>query len=300
MRFIIDADPGHDDLLAIATAHHVADIVAITTVSGNAPLSEVTANALVAADLVGFDGPVVQGAARPLRREPSYPTTVHGPTGLAGADRPRCTRTVDGTDAAGTILELSDPETWILAIGPLTNVAAAIERDPGLAGRIAGITLMGGAVDTGNVTPVAEFNIWTDPEAADIVFRSGARLVMCGLDVTTQVRYDGAWAASLDHPYLRALVEHYLRHHRYGRVGAPLHDPCAVLAVTHPQWFSFASRSVQIETRGELTRGMTVVDRRPWAGEPNVAVAGSVQADAVLEAVRRAVAEIPSRRLAEP
>jgi len=290
VRFVVDTDPGHDDLIAIALADHVAEVVAITTVSGNAPLADTTINALVAADLIGFDGPVVSGADRPRSREPAYPVAVHGRTGLDGAPRPEPRRPPSGTDAAATIIDRADGDTWIAAVGPLTNVAAAIERDPGLARRVAGITIMGGAVAMGNVTPVAEFNVWTDPEAADIVFRSGARLVMCGLDLTTQVRYDEAWLDGIRHPYVAALLRHYLAGHRYREAsGAPLHDPCAVLAVTHPELFRFADHPAAVECAGELTRGMTVVDRRPWAGGDTVSVATSVDAPAVLDLAAAAV-----------
>ena len=256
MRFIVDADPGHDDLVAIAVARRSGHLSLITTVAGNAPLAETTANALVAADLVGFDGPVVSGAARPRARDAAFQPEVHGETGMAGAPRPPSTRGVAGTDAAAAIVEHADPETWIVATGPLTNVADALERDPGLAVRIAGITIMGGGVEAGGDPPVAEFNVRTDPEAAEVVLGSGARLVVCGLDLTTQVRYDDAWVGSIGHPYVRALLGHYLRHHRHvGVAGAPLHDPCAVLAVTHPHWFSFETPSATLSVARTVDAG---------------------------------------------
>ena len=247
MRFIVDTDPGQDDLVAIAVAQALGHISLITTVAGNAPLAETTANALVAADLVGFDGPVVSGAAGP-RRMASFQAGVHGETGLAGAPRPPSARRVAGTDAAGAIVEHAEEDTWILGLGPLTNVAAALEQEPALGRRVAGISVMGGGVTSPDrATPVAEFNVATDPEAAGVVLRSGARIVMCGLDVTTQVRYDEAWVASIEPPYVRALLDHYRRHHRYvDAPGAPLHDPCAVLAVTHPEWFSFEAHSTTV------------------------------------------------------
>ena len=246
MRFIVDTDPGQDDLVAIAVAQALGDIALITTVAGNAPLAETTTNALVAADLVGFDGPVVSGAAGPRGRDASFPTGVHGETGLAGAPRPPPARRVAGTDAAGAIVEHAEEGTWILGLGPLTNVAVALERDPSLARRVAGISVIGGGATTGDAT-VAELNLGTDPEAADVVLTSGARIVRCGLDVTTQVRYDDTWVASIEDPYVRALLGHYRRHHRYTDApGAPLHDPCAVLAVTHPEWFSFEAQSATV------------------------------------------------------
>lgn len=293
MKVIIDTDPGHDDLVAIVMASELAEVVAITTVSGNAPLAETTANALVAVDLIGAEVPVFSGADRPRARAPHYPVAVHGASGLDGAPRPMTSRTLAGSDAAAAIVELADADTWLVPIGPLTNVAAALELDPGLAQRIAGISLMGGAIAMGNVTAVAEFNIWTDPEAADIVFRSGARLVMCGLDLTTQVRYDETWVDGLGHEFVAALLRRYLSGHRYGRgLGAPLHDPCAVVAVTHPELFEFADHPVVVECAGEHTRGMTVVDRRPGVAGATVSVARTVDAGEVLRLAADAIGRV--------
>lgn len=291
MRLLIDADPGHDDLIAIAVAQQLAEIALVTTVWGNAPLSETTTNALVAVDLVGFGGPVVSGADRPREREPIAATSVHGDDGLPGAERPAPRRGVSGTDAARAIVDHAAAGTWLVAIGPLTNVAAALDHDPSLAGRLAGISIMGGAIGVpGTPAPVSEFNICADPEAADIVLRSGARLVLCPLDLTTQVRYDAAWVDSITQPYVRDLLRHYLHNHHYTDApGAPLHDPCALLAVARPELFGFEEVTVAVERAGVLTRGMTVVDRRPSAGDPNVSLARTVDAPAVLAIVRDVV-----------
>ena len=293
MKFIIDTDPGHDDLIAIALAQRLGEITLVTSVSGNAPLDQTTTNALVSADLVGYSGPVIAGADRPRSRKPYYPTVVHGETGLDGAVRPQPSRAATPGDAVDALLRAADGETWLVAIGPLTNVAAALDRDPSFAKRLAGITIMGGAIAMGNASAVAEFNVWTDPEAADVVFQSGAPIVMCGLDLTTQLRYDEQWVASLQNRYVAALLGHYLANHRYlERAGAPLHDPCAVLAVTHPHLFEFGDYPVAVECDSKLTRGMTVVDRRPWAEGPTVSVALTIDAAGALSLIADAINDL--------
>lgn len=217
---------------------------------------------------------------------------MHGANGLGGAPRPLPTREPTPGNAATAIVEHAADDTFLVVLGPMTNVAAALDLDPSMPDRLAGIAFMGGAIATGNATPVAEFNVATDPEAAAFVLASGARLLMCGLDLTTQVRYDDGWADALARPYVAALLRHYLGRHRYGPPGAPLHDPCAVLAVTHPHLFSSTPRPVAVELDGTLTRGQTVVDRRPWSGEPNVEVVETVDADAVRALVTGAVAAL--------
>src|SRR6478736_2602047 len=190
-KVLLDCDPGHDDVMAVLTAARYADLVAITTVAGNAALEYTTRNALVTCDLAGIEGPVHSGAAGPRSGPTQNAVHVHGNEGLDGVEIPRPARPVAGTDAAGFIVETvaETPGLWIVAVGPLTNVALALRADPELANRVAGISIMGGGT-FGNATAAAEFNIWADPEAADVVFRSGARIRMCGLDLTHQVCAD--------------------------------------------------------------------------------------------------------------
>jgi inosine-uridine nucleoside N-ribohydrolase len=177
-----------------------------------------------------------------------------------------------------------------VAIGPLTNVARAIERDPGFVQRLAGISIMGGSTAGGNATAAAEFNVWADPEAADVVFRSGARMRLCGLNLTHQLKTSAALLArieALDTPRARcaAQVVRYL-HGRMlelrGEATAALHDPCAVLAVTHPELFEFRRRPVAVELAGTLTRGMTVIDERFSAREVALQVEVAYRIDAVI------------------
>jgi inosine-uridine nucleoside N-ribohydrolase len=277
---ILDCDPGHDDFVAILLAYRHADLLGITTVAGNSPLSNTTRNALIAREMFGVDVPIHSGAARPLLAPQHAAEHIHGASGLGGPVLPTITGTADSTDAVAFIRDatLRTPGVWITAVGPLTNVALALRADPTLAERIAGISVMGGG-SFGNRTAVAEFNIWADPEAAAIVFESGVRLIMSGLDATHQFLFDtddeakvrglgttrSTFMAEILHHFATAYSEVYTGWTK----GGPLHDPCAVLAVTHPELLRFSDHHVTIETAGKHTRGMTVIDQREIStGEP--------------------------------
>ena len=294
-RLIVDCDPGHDDAIALILAHRYAEVLGITTVTGNAPLSATTANALLVTALLDVDTPVHVGAAKPLVGEPLHAAVVHGATGLGEVDRLAHSRVPASDDAVGYLLDAAAPDVTVVAIGPLTNLALAIERDAEWANRIAGISIMGGSTRVGNATRVAEFNILADPEAADVVFRSGARLTMCGLNLTHQLQTDDGVTGRLrraDTPtaYFAAQIFDDL-HGRMealaGRRSAALHDPCAVLAVTHPHLLTIEPRAVDVELAGTLTRGMTVVDERASRrrDDPNADVAYRIDATAAMEVV---------------
>jgi inosine-uridine nucleoside N-ribohydrolase len=306
-RIVLDCDPGHDDVVAITVAALHTHLLAITTVAGNAPLDRTTYNACVMRDLLGLDAPVHSGAARPLVAEQHSATFVHGESGLDGADLPEPSRGADGVDAVEVIVETcrANEGTWIVATGPLTNVALALRAAPDLAERIAGISLMGGGT-FGNRSAAAEFNIWADPEAAAIVFGCGAPLVMAGLDVTHQLlvtptriadvdALDGRLAAVLADLF-RFFSSTYMRRHD-DIAGAALHDPLAVLALTHAELFDATERHVVVETRGEHTRGMTVIDRRTLIERqpPNCTVLDMVDADAAWKVIVTAIAGASSR-----
>jgi inosine-uridine nucleoside N-ribohydrolase len=298
---LLDCDPGHDDAVAIVVAARHADLVGITTVAGNAPLERTTHNALVVRELLGSTVPVHAGADRPLLEEPRPAPHVHGASGLDGADLPAPTRPLDGTDAVGFIVDTCRRQegVWLVGVGPLTNLALALRAAPDLAGRIAGISVMGGG-PFGNRTAVAEFNIWADPEAAAVVFGFGGPLVMAGLDLTHQllatpdriaaVRAEPGRAAALFADLFAFFSETYIGRHD-GLPGAAVHDPCAVLALTHPGLFERERRHVAIETAGRLTRGMTVIDRRTLKDRPapNCDVLTRVQADAAWEVIVAAI-----------
>lgn len=285
MRYILDCDPGHDDMLAIYLAARHLDLAAITTVSGNQSLAKVTRNARAVVELGGLSGiPIAAGMPRPLVNDPVYAPEIHGETGLDGADLPEPRVALAGQSAVDLISDLSrsSSDMCLIATGPLTNVAAALIADPGLAGRLRCISLMGGSLTFGNATPAAEFNIWEDPEAADVVFRSKVPLKMFGLNVTRQA---AATRAEIDRitaigtPFARtvaSLLEYYRSNLNrvFGQEGASLHDPLAVAIFIRPELFDLQPMHVAIELHGRLTRGMTVCDYRHAAGP----AAGSGQA----------------------
>lgn len=303
-RIILDCDPGHDDVVAIIVAHRHTSLAGITTVHGNAPLDRTTYNACVMRDLLDVGCGVHSGAERPLVAAPKFGAFVHGESGLDGADLPEPQAGADSTDAVGFIIETCRFEEglWLVPTGPLTNIALALRAAPDLADRIAGISLMGGGT-FGNRTPMAEFNIWADPEAAEIVFGCGAPITMAGLDVTHQFvllheRIDQVAAIGSDFTTLmsdlfRFFTDNYISRHDH-MPGAALHDPLAVLAVTHPDLFEHTERHVTVETRGAYTTGMTVIDRRDISerGEPNARVLDRVDADAAWQIVLDALASV--------
>jgi inosine-uridine nucleoside N-ribohydrolase len=271
---VLDCDPGHDDALAIAVAARHTDLLGITTVAGNVPLDLTTRNARAMVAVLGLDVPVHRGSARPLEAEPRTAEFIHGASGLDGPALPQDLPDLGSEDAVGFLIDAvrSRPgQVWIVATGPLTNVAKALQAAPDLAGELAGIALMGGGIPWGNVTPSAEFNVLVDPEAADVVFRSGARLVMAGLNVTHQwmigpdevarLRATGGRVAGFCAELLAYYGAAYARAFS-GVAAGPLHDPCAVLALTHPDLFDVVPHHVVIELTGTHTRGMTVADLR--------------------------------------
>ena len=298
-RMIIDCDPGHDDAIAIMLAHRHAQVLGITAVSGNAPLSATTANALMVAALLDADMPVHAGAARPLAGEPLHAQAVHGASGLDGVARIEHRRSVAGDDAVEFLLDAPNGDVWIVALGPLTNLALAIARDPSWVRRIAGISIMGGSATVGNATRVAEFNILADPEAAARVFGAGAHLTMCGLNLTHQLRTSDAIVSRLrtgGNPRAKFAAEifDYLHTRMAELIGvreAALHDPCAVLAVTHPELIEAEPRAVDIELDGTLTRGMTVIDQRSSRRRDpaNANVAYRIDAERAMELVLECV-----------
>lgn len=273
MHFLLDGDPGHDDMLAIFLAAKHLDVVGITTVSGNQSLDKVTLNARKCVELAGLTNiPIARGLPRPLVNQPRYAPEIHGVSGLDGVELPEPTVALSDLHAVDFIIAASHEydDLTLVPTGPLTNIASALIKDPTLAERISGISLMGGSLTYGGSTPAAEFNMFVDPEAADVVFRSGAPIKMFGLNVTrmasaTIARLDSIRAIGTDFALTVAdLVEFYRSslHNVYGLEGASIHDPLAVAVFIQPELFTLQNMNVQIELTGTHTRGMTVCDYR--------------------------------------
>ncbi len=304
-KVIIDCDPGHDDAMAIVMAARHTNLLGITAVSGNAPLAMTAPNALVVAQLLDLDVPVHAGADRPLVAPARHAAAVHGESGLDGPARPTLDRELDSADAVQFIIDTvrAVDDVWLVPIGPLTNIALAIRQAPDIVDRLAGISLMGGSATVGNVTAAAEFNVWADPEAAAIVFGCGVEVLrMAGLNLTHQFCVDRQVIASMRACGTRTgsfgadLFEFYLSSstRRTGQTEVALHDPCAVMAITHPELFSFGARHVVVELVGEHTRGMTLVDERGYASErANCEVAYHIDRDRAMELFLASVADSP-------
>lgn len=279
-KIIIDTDPGQDDavaiLLALASPDEI-EVLGITAVAGNVPLALTAKNARIVCELAGRpDVRVYAGCDRPLGRELVTAEHVHGKTGLDGPVLPDPQMPLQEGHAVDYIIETLRNEpagtVTLCPLGPLTNIATAFQRAPDIAGRVQEIVLMGGAYfEVGNITPAAEFNIYVDPDAADIVFKSGAPLVVMPLDVThkalvTKPRNDGFRALGTKvGDAVADMTEFFERFdkEKYGSAGAPLHDPCVTAYLIRPGLFRGRQINVEVETTSELTMGMTVAD---WWG----------------------------------
>ncbi|GAA4142011.1 nucleoside hydrolase [Leifsonia shinshuensis] len=276
-KIILDCDPGHDDAIALMLAHGNPEIelLAVTTVAGNQTLDKVTRNALSVARVAGIAGvPFAAGADRPLVRPIEVAPSIHGESGLDGPVLPEPLIELDGRHAVDLIVETvmaHEPGTVTLVpTGALTNIALAVRHEPRIVERVKQVVLMGGGVHVGNWSPVAEFNIVIDPEAADIVFSAGWKVVMVGLDLTHQalatpeVRERIAGVGTAPARFVGELLDFF--GHTYSEAqgfdSPPVHDPCAVAYVIDPTVVRAERMPIAIETQGRLTTGMTVADRR--------------------------------------
>ncbi|MBA2272627.1 MAG: nucleoside hydrolase [Actinobacteria bacterium] len=293
-KIILDCDPGHDDALALllAHAHPAVELLAVTTVAGNQTLDKTTLNARRVMSVAGIkEVPVAAGAARPLMRDQLTAPEVHGQSGLEGwpFDEPEVG--LDPRHAVDLIAETvaACDEVTLVPVGPLTNIALALHRHPGVMAKVKDIVLMGGSSGLGNTTPAAEFNIHADPEAAHIVFSSGLPVTMVPLDLThqamvtpqilEQVRAVGNrvadMAAALLGFYSQAIDD------ADGLSGAALHDPCAVARVIHPEIVECKRVNVVVETARSWSYGATVCDLQGISGrEPNALIAQDLDAGA--------------------
>src|SRR3954447_9809760 len=304
-KILIDCDPGHDDAVAILFAARHLDLVAVTTVHGNNSLANTTRNALAVLELAEIDVPVAAGCSEPLVQPAGHIGHIHGKTGLDGAEIPAPTRRPIDSHAVDLIIELASRhrgELVVALIGPETNFAVALKREPRLKAWVREVTIMGGSTGLGNITPAAEFNIHCDPEAASIVFESGIPIRMVGYNVTRQTGFDagdlqrmkasGRKMASV----IGDLMGFYLagQNRVFGLSVAPMHDVCAIVPYVAPELIDYVETSVNVELAGRYTRGMTVCDLRgvrPGA-TTGIGPAGPATTKVALEADRRALIDL--------
>ena len=281
---IIDTDPGQDDAIAIlaALAAPELEVLGITAVAGNVPLELTARNARILVELAGrADVPVFAGCDRPLRRDLVTAEHVHGKTGIDGADLPEPTTALQPQHAVDwmteTLLAAGEREITVCPVGPMTNVATVLENTPEAASRIREIVCMGGGFfGGGNTTPTAEFNVFVDPEAAQIVLHSGAPVAMLPLDVTHKALMTDAWIDQVRALGTRTgaaaagMLDFYERFDvdKYGTTGGPLHDPNTIAYLLRPDLYRGRYCNVEVETDSPLTRGMTVVDWWNVTGRP--------------------------------
>lgn len=307
---IIDCDPGLDDALMLMLAHGSGrfDIKAVTVSAGNQTQEKTLLNALKILTLIGATNiPVYRGAEKPLFHELVISDEVHGETGLDGPSLPMPVMQPQPVNAVGgiaSILFAAESPITIVPTGPLTNIATVLLAYPHLKSKIERICLMGGGIFRGNMTPLAEFNIHADPEAAAIVFNAGIPITMCGLDVTHK-----ALIFQKDIDLFRALgnktalaaadfMDFFSIFYRQNRTelegGAALHDPCAIAWLMNPGIFKTKPCYVDVETKGELTRGATVVDfYNVLQKEPNAIVAYDIDREAFLDMLFNAIKLLP-------
>lgn len=309
---VIDTDPGVDDAIAllVAVASPEVELRAVTTVFGNVPLEQTTENALRILELAGAgDVPVIAGAARPLVHEqPHRAAHVHGANGLGGVELPPARAKAKPTTVvrflAQLLYESSSPVT-VCAIGPLTNIALLVAAEPQAAARIDRLVIMGGAYSAGNVSATAEFNVWSDPEAAHRVFGSGLPITMVGLDVTRPTAMDAAAVARIGDSgrvgsAAAAMLAHYLDYYVrvQGGPGVVIHDALAVLEAITPGLLGTVDRRVSVDCGHGPGRGTTLVDRRTGPGSGLGADPGDrgglVQVAETVD-VARAMSEIEQR-----
>lgn len=302
-RLVLDCDPGHDDAMAIllAAASPAIELAAITTVAGNQTLEKVTLNARRVCSLAGIsDVPIAAGSDRPLEREPIVAAEIHGSSGLDGPEWEAVTVEVDPRHAVDLLVDLGmEGGLTVVATGPLTNVAAAMRREPRLTGRLERVVAMGGAIGLGNWTPSAEFNIYADPEAAHEVIDSGAPVTLVPLEVThravaTPERMERIEALGTRVSRLTVeLIEFFEETYRrvFGFAHPPVHDPCAVAAVIDPAVVVTEPTNVRIDLASSLSLGRTVCDVYGTSGlAPNVALGRDLDVDRFWELMIEALA----------
>ncbi len=307
-KIIIDTDPGQDDAVAIllALASPELDVLGITAVAGNVPLALTEKNARKICELAGRpDIPVYAGAARPLMRELVTAEYVHGKTGLDGPDLPEPTMPLQQGHAVDFIIDTlrSNDEVTLCALGPLTNIAMAFVKAPDIVERVREIVAMGGGLfEGGNTTPVAEFNIYVDPHAAQTVFKCGRPITLMPLDVTHQCLTTAKRVAAFRALGTRtgeataSLLDFFERfdEQKYGTDGGPLHDPNVIAWLLQPELYEGREINLEVETGSELTMGMTVADWWGVTDRPaNVNYVREVDADGFYALLVERLAKLP-------
>lgn len=290
-KVILDCDPGHDDAFAIMLAVQHMEVLGITTIGGNCTLENVTKNALKVLEVLDrTDIPVYPGFAGPTTVPLVTAPQFHGDTGLDGPILPEPTVKAQDKHAVDFIVEtiMGTEDVTLIATAPLTNIAAAIHREPAIVERVKELSIMGGSVTYGNWTPAAEFNIFVDPEAAYRVFHSGMHIKMSGINLTRQCcltaehvakfREIGTKAANLAADLTEFFIDTTVKSASLS--GANMHDACAAAWLIAPELVKAADMHIDIELKGELTRGMTVCDYRHLRGvDPAVDVCREPQMD---------------------
>lgn len=290
VKVILDCDPGHDDAIALllAIAHPLLEIKAITTVSGNAEIEKTTINALKVVEMAKATHiPIAKGADHPIVAKQRTAAAIHGESGMDGPVIPYPVTVPVKEHAVDVIIREvmnSQDDLVLIPTGPLTNIALAFQKEPQIIPKIKEIVLMGGGT-FGNWTPAAEFNIYVDAEAAKMVFESGVPITMIGLDLTHQVlatteivqRFMNIGNAVST--FVSELLSYFIQTYKeyFDMEGGPVHDVCAVAYVIAPSMFTTKKVRVDIETSGEFSYGMTVVDLLGVTGRvPNVNFAESI------------------------
>jgi purine nucleosidase len=307
---IIDTDPGQDDAVAIllALASPEIEVLGITAVAGNVPLALTEVNARKICELAGRpDVKVYSGAIRPMVRRLVTAEHVHGRSGLDGPVLPDPTMPLQKQHAVDFIIEvlMERPAgtVTLCTLGPLTNIALAIVREPRIASRIKRIIAMGGGFfEGGNITPAAEFNIYVDPQAARVVLDSDIPFTLIPLDCTHQALTTAARVAKFrampnrSGPATAALLDFFERfdEQKYGTDGGPLHDPCVIAWLLKPDLFNSRDVNVAVECESELTMGMTVVDWwRVSDRKPNATVCRNIDSDGFFALLTERIARLP-------
>ncbi|RYL88492.1 nucleoside hydrolase [Sporolactobacillus sp. THM7-4] len=296
-KILLDVDTGVDDALALilATQSRAFHILGITVTSGNVSLDQAFLNTNKVIQWLNLDKsiPILRGSEKPLRRHPLYEHRVHGNDGLGGALADQPVQLPDGGDAVDFLIQTIEEhprELTLIMTAPLTNLARALMKKPGIAALVKETVIMGGVVQGyGNITPVAEFNMYVDPEAAKIVFHSGLPITLVGLDVTRKARLNEKHLADLDDSrfgsFVRQATAQYfaVSEKRTGVRACALHDPLAVGVALDPSLVEKRAYYVDVETNSDLCDGQTVCDfQNRWGKAPNIQVCTDVQSERFL------------------